>query len=356
MPTEKAPKPKRNYYISYIKGFAIITLLTLHLLDWSNMVLTPHEKMWREFLFPSVLFFMSTLGSVVYIAYGHHEHLLAPTKRLLRRGFELIAIYFLYNLLKLRFYDFQQEPFYYKFISQQKFGFMDILSLHAFSVPISIILTIGIFLLISPFFLWITKKTRYPRSILGGIFLVILIFNYTSVFSQSAIKDFLLAKNNITFSLLQWSIPYMMGFYLAMTGLEKQKGKAFFFFLILTLCAGGYQFLNDQSLYISEYMYPLKPYYVVASFCFLYILIFLFSFLEKINHAVVRYFLAVVRILGDYTLTLYIFHWIVVDLTLWIFAPETKLIWWSVSTFLILFLAWHHKKIREFSGQRPAPG
>jgi hypothetical protein len=343
------PLRQRNFYISYIKGFAIIAVLLIHMIDWSNLVLSPQEIIAKEILYPAVLFFISTVGSVVYIAYSHYEDLHKPTGRLMIRGGQLIGIYFLYNLSKLLIYNFQQEPFYYQFINQQKFSMMDIFTLQSFSVPITIILTIGLFLIIAPLFLWIAKKTKHPKSIITTLIVLLVMLNYLIPLPSNPVTDFLMSKHTVMFSLLQWSLPFTLGFYLAMIGFEKVRNKAFPLFVILTLLLGGYLYATHQSLLISAYMYPLRPYYIAASFCFMYMLFYFFSFLEKIHRPMIYYSLGIIRLLGDHTLSLYIYHWIVVDITLWIFAPQAKMIWWSVSLLFLVFLFFKRKKIQEYA-------
>jgi peptidoglycan/LPS O-acetylase OafA/YrhL len=343
------PSPRqRNFYISYIKGFAIIAVLLVHLIDWSNVVLSQTQIIAKEILYTAVLFFISTVGSVAFIAYHHHEDLQKPTKRLITRGFQLIGIYFLYNLMKLPIYNFQQEPFYYQFINQHKFSVTDILTLQSFSVPITIILTIGLFLLIAPLFLWIAKKTKHPKSIIITLIVLLVMLNYLIPLPSNPVTDFLMSKHTVMFSLLQWSLPFTLGFYLAMMGFEKVRNKAFPLFTLLTILCGSFLFTTHQPLYISWYMYPLRPYYIVASFCWMYMLIYLFTWMEKIDHPLMNHTLALVRFLGDHTLSLYIYHWIVVDITLWMFAPQAKMIWWTVALFFIVFVIMKRNKLKAY--------
>lgn len=147
-------KTKRNYYISYIKGWAIISIMLIHLIDWSNLVLSESGLYFKEFLYPSVLFFIATAGGVIYLAYFKYD-LWTASKKLFRRGGELIGIYFLYNIVKLYIFDFSREPFYHKFIFSGEMNLTDILSLNSFAAPISIILTIGIFNYLAAVFVFV---------------------------------------------------------------------------------------------------------------------------------------------------------------------------------------------------------
>ena len=93
------PPKKRNHFISYIKGYAIIAVLLIHMIDWSNIIVGHTTQLFKELLYPGVFFFMATSGSVVYIAYAKSETWLKPARKLFVRGLQLIGIYYLYNLV-----------------------------------------------------------------------------------------------------------------------------------------------------------------------------------------------------------------------------------------------------------------
>ena len=126
-------KIKRNYYFSYLKGWAIISIILIHLLDWSGLILSKTSLCFKELLYTSVLFFIATAGGLVYLAYGKYD-LLTASKKLFKRGSELIAVYFLYNIIKLYVYNFYTEPFYNRFASAGKMNLINILSLNSLGI------------------------------------------------------------------------------------------------------------------------------------------------------------------------------------------------------------------------------
>ncbi len=337
---------KRNHYISYIKGYAIIGVLLIHLIDWSNIILTPNEKLWRELTYPAVLFFISTVGSVVYIAYGHRDDWKKTSLRLITRGAQLIGIYFLYNLIKLWIYNFDKAPFYWQFKEKGIFDVKNIFLLHSFSVPITIILTIGVFLIISPLFLWLVKNVKYPKIIIGVILVLTLLLNYVIPPPSNALTDFLYARNNIMFPLALWFVPYLIGFYLAFLGFEKHKGKMFLLFAALTAIFYYPIFLRGDPWLPSQYMYPLQPYYICASFAFMYALIWVFWIMERFIFN--RPLLSLIRLLGDHTLAIYIYHWVVIDLVLRYYFPDAKKIWIFGPLFVVVYVVLKRKKLREY--------
>ncbi|MDO8592947.1 MAG: hypothetical protein Q7R92_04255 [bacterium] len=336
-------KGQRNYYVSYSKGWAIISIMAIHLLDWSNQRLSAGELYFKELLYPSVLFFIATAGSVVYLAYAKKD-LGAASKKLFRRGAELIGIYFLYNIVKLFIFNFSVEPFYAGFMAAGKLTIGNVLSLKSFTAPLSIILTIGVFLLISPLLLYLAKN-RLAKIVIGLLVAVLFYINYYLPQPAGAVSDFLYARNNVMFPLLLWLMPFLMGFYLAMLGLQKHKGKLFLSLAVLTAAAGLAQFKSLAEVNLTGQMYPLKMFYIFFSFAFMYLLIYLFAILEQARNRLVDYILAAFRLLGDHTLAIYIYHWIVIDLTLWLFYPRADYIWYSAPAFLLAYLILKRKKI-----------
>lgn len=339
-------KTKRNNYFSYIKGWAIISIMLIHLLDWSGLILSKNSFYFKELLYPSVLFFIAAAGGVVYLAYAKYD-LLTASKKLFKRGGELIAIYFLYNIIKLYVYNFSVEPFYEKFISAGKMNLADILSLRAFSAPISIILTIGIFLIISPLFLYLSKL-KYAKLIMAVLAAAVLYIGYFLPLPANIVTDFLYAENNIMFPLILWLAPFLICFYLSMIGFEKHKGKLLLIFSGLAMISGVWQFDDFGSVNFSGQMYPLKLFYVFFSFAFMYFLIYVFYFLERLGRPAVNSILAFIRLLGDFTLAIYIYHWIVIDATLWIFYPRADLILLTAPLFLLVYVILKRRKLLEY--------
>ncbi len=344
--TVTVPK-KRNHFISYIKGYAIISVIFIHLIDWSNIAVSPAGNWWKELLFPGVFFFMSTAGSVVYIAYGQSETWTKPALKLLKRGAQLVATYYIYNLIKLFIYDFSKEPFYLQYTEHGKMTLKNILTLQSFASPIGILLTIGILIMLSPLLLLITKKVKYPNLFITVGALVIAFLAYLFP-TTGVISNTLYSRNNIMFPLAMWSMPFIAGYLIAAFGFEEKKKWWLAIFLPLSIIAYYYQTKNGLPIKPSGSMYPLKPYYMVVSLLFMTILFYKFYFLEKIPSAIVKNILALIRFWGDSTLSIYIGHWIVIDVMMWIFFPQYKLIWWAVPVALALYSIVKIKKVKEY--------
>lgn len=332
-----APAAKRNCYVSYLKGLAILAIMLIHLIDWSGIKITTSQQYWKQFLYPSLLFFIALSGSLAYIVYGKYDSGRKIAGKLFKRGAQLIGVYFLYNIIKLYVFNFDAEPFYRQFSHWGKLNLTHILRLEAFTAPISIILTIGIFLFLSAPLIYAVKKTRRG----WAITLALLAFNWALAYGgflpQTRLTDFLLAKNNIMFPLLLWSIPYLIGFSLAQIGLEKRKYRLFILFSALFLI-----FHQTNGGPITDFMYPLRPPYIFFSFAFMYLLIIILHWIKKLPFNFVRYFLGTLNMLGEKTFAVYIIHWIVIDLTIWLLYPKYKYIWLSVAAYLLWQI--YHKR------------
>lgn len=345
--TPVAPPKKRNHFISYIKGYSILSVLLIHMIDWSNIGVNAVGLWHKELLYPGVFFFMATSGSVVYIAYAKSETWTKPAKKLFWRGLQLIGIYYAYSLIKLFIYDFSKEPFYNQFTNNGQLTWQNILMFKAYSAPISILVTIGIFISLSPILLAISKKARHPNAIILALFAIITsaVYGYNW---GGGIADFLFARGNVMFPLALWSIPFLAGYLLASFGFEEKKAWWLGIFAPLFAILYYMQVKNGLEIKPSHSMYPLQPYYMVASLFFVSFLFYLFAWCEKISFSLVKKVLAIVRFLGDYTLAVYIWHWIVVDTTIWIFYPNAKLIWITVPLFLCAYLFAKRAKFNEY--------
>lgn len=341
------PPKKRNHFISYIKGYAILSVLLIHMIDWSNIIVSPAGMWLKELLYPGVFFFMATSGSVVYIAYAKSETWIRPAKKLFLRGLQLIGIYYLYNIIKLFIYDFSKEPFYWQFTNHGRMTWENILQLKVYSAPISILITIGVMIMLSPILLAISKKIKFSNLVISALLVILLYIVYAHTWS-GAVADFLLARNSVMFPIALWSIPFLSGYLLASFGFEEKKSWWLGIFLPLMAIFYYVQTKNGLDLKPSHFMYPLRPYYMVASLAFVSVMFYLFFWCEKLIFSPMKKVLAITRFLGDYTLSVYIWHWIVVDLTIWIFYPNTKLIWISVPMFLAVFLFIKHEKLKEY--------
>ncbi len=341
------PPKKRNHFISYIKGYSIIAVLLIHMIDWSNIAINPLGNWLKELLYPGVFFFMATSGSVIYIAYAKSETWIKPAKKLFWRGLQLIGIYYLYNIIKLFIYDFSKEPFYWQYTQHNQMTLSNILLLKSYSVPISILLTIGVLIMLSPILLYISKKIKFANAIIVTLFVGLLgsVYGYSW---NGPISNFLFSRNYVMFPVALWSIPFLAGYLLASFGFEEKKKWWLAIFFPLAVIFYYWQTKTGASLKPSFSMYPLKPYYIVASLFFVSLLFYLFSWSENLSIPLVKYKLAVIRFLGDFTLSVYIWHWIIVDTTIWIFFPNTKLIWLTVPIFLLTFIYIKRDKFKEY--------
>lgn len=337
---------KRNHFISYIKGYAILSVLLIHMIDWSNIAVNSTGMWFKELLYPGVFFFMATSGSVVYIAYSKSETWIKPAKKLFLRGLQLIGIYYAYNIVKLFIYDFSKEPFYWQFTNNGTMSLENIVELKVYSAPISILITIGVLIMLSPILLAISKKIKFPNLIITGLLAVLF---YAAGYTGSGpISDLLFARNIVMFPIALWSIPFLIGYLLASFGFEEKKKWWALIFIPLMALFYYLRVKNGLDLKPSYSMYPLQPYYMVASLFFVSILFYLFTWIEKVPLSVTKKKLAIIRFLGDYTLAVYIWHWIVVDVTIWIFYPNTKLIWFTVPLLLVVYLFIKRNKLKEY--------
>ncbi|EKD43189.1 MAG: hypothetical protein ACD_72C00414G0002 [uncultured bacterium] len=345
--TPAIPPKKRNHFISYIKGYSIIAVLLIHMIDWSNTMIGPVGNWFKELLYPGVFFFMATSGSVVYIAYAKSETWIKPAKKLFWRGLQLIGIYYLYNIVKLFIFNFATEPFYWQYTQHGKMTLSNIITLQSYSVPISILLTIGVLVSLSPILLFITKKIKFSNLIISGLFVALLFAVYGYTWS-GGVSDFLFSRNTIMFPIALWSIPFLAGYLLASFGFEEKKKLWLTIFAPLFVIFYIWQFKTGASLKPSNSMYPLQAYYIVASLFFVSMLFYLFAWCEKLSKPVIKIKLALIRFLGDYTLSVYIWHWIVVDVTIWLFFPHIKLIWVTVPIFLATYIYIKRAKFQEY--------
>jgi hypothetical protein len=330
-------KTLRNSYISYLKGFAILAVIYIHLIDWSNVVLDKPSVFIKEQLYIAVFIFVALMGSLVYLAYGRRD-LVTATKRLAYRGFQLIGIYYGYSLAKLWLFDFSQEPFYGQFESRHIFDAAHILRLETFSAPVSILFTLGCFLLLSPLLVWAQKKIAYPGLWLAIFIGMLLAANYSHIWPSSPLTDFLLAKNNITFPLLLWLPVFLMGYLLAMIGIEKKWPVGLLAFGSIALYWGYHLAHTGHSYLPRDYMYPLSMYYIIYSLAALYLLTGVFNVWEKWGGKTARAMLDFLRIIGDHTLEVYVLHIVLLDLTLLLAYPYAKWIWLTVPLGLLIYL------------------
>lgn len=346
--TQEIQKKKRNFAISYIKGIAILFIMAIHLLDWSGT--GDVGRIWKQILYTGVVFFMATAGSVVWIAYGKHEDLRRPTKRLLQRGLELIGLYYLYNIIKFFIFDFRTENFYEGYVQKGVFNWHGLLTLKAYAVPIPILLTIGMLIMLSPLFLWVLKKVKGGVWYLFSLFVLLCLVNYIVPLPQNALTDFLYARgNNITFSFLPWSTAFLLGLLVAYWGFEKRKHIFFPLFLFLLPFTFWFTTVKGWSWYIDYSLHPLQPQAIVTSFALMFAFIYIFEWIEKFSAKKgVHFSLATLRVLGDSSLSVYLLHWVVIDLTLWIFSSTPWVVRITGILFLILFIFFKRKMVKQY--------
>lgn len=110
--------PKRNFYISYMKGLALVYMIIIHLIDWSELQLGLTANLLKEILHTSLIFFVTLTGANIIQAYGNAESLKKPIRKLYRRVVILTAIYFAYNIVKFLIFDFSTSNFYQQFIEK----------------------------------------------------------------------------------------------------------------------------------------------------------------------------------------------------------------------------------------------
>lgn len=337
---------KKNLYISYIKGVAIIGITLIHLFDWSNMELSFSEHIFKDLLHICVFFFVLTTGSVLLIAYRRRTTL-DQVKRLFFRGAQILSIYYLYSLVKLAIFDFSTEPLYYQYINKGTFKALDILLFRSSSVPLAILADFAFFLFLSPLFLLIDKKAKHKEFFIMLLIALLFIINYLTPIPSisNGIVGFLYGRDNVLFPIALWLIPLLVGFFLAQTGFEKQKGKILLASGTLTAISASLLFFSHKSLWIFDNEFPLSPYYTFLSVFALSLLLYLFRFLEKLRYRSINVVLAILRFLGDSTLQLFVFQWIVIDLSRWIYPDKVTSIWLSVPLFFCAYLLFYNKKL-----------
>ncbi|MDE2144354.1 MAG: acyltransferase family protein [Patescibacteria group bacterium] len=342
-------KKERNLYISYIKGAAIIGIILIHLIDWSNMRLPKTGHFVEDLLHSAVLLFVLVGGSVTFVAY-ERKPISIQVKRLIYRAGQLLFIYYLYSIVKLLIFNFRTEPFYEQFSKIGTLTIPDILKFHSFSVPITVLITYPFLLAISPLFLLIAKKARRPVWIIGVSAIGLFIINYWTGIpnATSFIIKFIYANGYVLFPIALWLLPFLIGFFLAQVGFEKQRRWILIAGMAFTVFYGAKLLLAHQSLSLSDHEFPLSPYFIAFGVFMLGLLLYFFRFVEKTRNRWVRGALAASRLLGDKTLSIYIYHWVVIDLTIWIFYPHAGLIWLTVAAYLSLYLLINKKKLFEY--------
>lgn len=348
MTTSEKALPKRNNAISYIKGCAILGVILIHLFDWCEIQWSPEVKNLKEFLYPFVMLFIATAGSLMVIASRKYD---MPTaaKRLIKRGLEIFGVYFLYNITKLYIYDFTKQPFYQGALDNGTLTLANILKLKVFTVPISILLTIAFFVVLSPLILAVLRKLKYPKSFLLLLVGALLVINYAFVIPSHAVTDFLYSKDYILFPIALWIVPFLLGMFFALLDLEQYKmGQIVIWGTLTAITYFWWQQSGHTTWQPSSAMYPLHPYYIAFSFFFMFVLITIFAGLEKIKSPFINRILATIQVYGDNTLELYILHWLVIDLTSWTLFAYMPWIWLIMPLFFVGYTFWNREKINRY--------
>ena len=99
-------------------------------------------------------------------------------------------------------------------------------------------------------------------------------------------------------------------------------------------------------------MYPLTLYFIAFGFAYLYLLTYLFTGLEKIKNKTLNKILALIRFLGDNTFSLYIYQWLVIDLTMWLWFPKAGLIWVTVPAFILLYIVARRHHLQKYLAEQ----
>lgn len=342
---EVKKEKKKQPYISYLKGFAIVAVIFIHLIDWGALSGIKFFSLFKEALFPGVMFFVSMIGALMYFAYKDSD-LKRSIFKLIKRGVEIIGVYYIYSIVKLFVFDFSKEPYYGYFNgSDRMHDLINILSLKAGDVPLTILVTLGFFMIISPLFLFIIKKAKYPKLTVLVILAFVVYLNYFVQLPHNVVTNLLYSNGYVFHPVMLWMTPYLVGILVAMIGLDlKKKLMLLFSFGVMAISfivifISSKVSINDfSSVLPSFHMYPLDLYYVVFSLFFMYLLIYFFGFVEKIKNKFSTKFLEITTFLGENTLSLFIFHWIIIDLTYWIFAPREWMILITVPVSLFIFV------------------
>ncbi len=335
---------KRNNSISYVKGCAILGVVLIHLLDWSEVRWSSAVRDAMQLLYPFVLMFLATSGSVMVLASRKYPFPVFA-RRIVKRGLEIYAVYFAYSAIKFLIYDFDKQPFYDQFRHNGTLTFTHIFTLRAFDVPITILLTIAFFVVISPWILALVQKTKFPKTALVALILILGILNYAVPHPDNALVNFFYSKGYVHFPIALWAIPFLIGILLSFLDIDKTKFWQLPVWLILTgVSYWWWKHSGRTEWQPSAAMYPLYPYYISFSFLCMTVLIIMFSFLEKWHQPVINKGLSVLQLFGDNTLELYIAHWIVIDLTSWFLNTRMILIWLFVPLLFVGFAVWRRKR------------
>ncbi|EKE29797.1 MAG: hypothetical protein ACD_2C00096G0003 [uncultured bacterium (gcode 4)] len=355
--------PKRNFYISYIKWLSLIYMIIIHLVDWSDMRLWVTSSLLKEVLHTSLIFFVTLTWANIIQAYWNYENIKKPMKKLYKRIAILLAIYFAYNFIKFMIFDFSTSAFYLQFIEKGYFNIWWLLTFRSFTSPITVLIMDSTFLALSPILLYMNKNVKRKKEILIWVIIALLVINYWIVIpnylpfspanpyfpiNQNPILDLLYANNYVLFPVALWAVPYLIWSLLAMYWFEKKMHEATLIFAIITIILGSLKLANNESLLLNPYIFPLQPYYIFVCFFALFVFVQIFMWMEKIKSRKIHGVLSVIRYLWDKSLYVYIYHWMVIDISIRIFFPYIRTMWLVMWVYLFLQLYLNRSTIAQY--------
>lgn len=219
------------------------------------------------------------------------------------------------------------------------------------------------FLIVSPLLLLLNRRCRYKKTVLTGIIISILFFNYGFIIpnylpfnpanpyfpiQKNLLIDVLYANDFVLFPIALWSVPYLIGSLLSMLGFEKRRNEAIMIFSIITIVLGYIKLANNETLLLNPYIFPLMPYYVFVCFFALFVFVQIFIWLEKLRSRKINAILATLRLYGDNSLKIYIYHWMAIDLSIRVFYPNLKMIWLIMAVYLSTYTYRQRGLIMEY--------
>lgn len=335
----------KNYYISYLKWLAIIFIILVHLINWSDMYITTALWNIKDFFHVGTLYFVVLSWSLIVIAYGKYDNIWKANKKLLKRALMLFGIYMLYSIIKITIFDFSKEPFFDSFAQAWKLNLISILTFKSYVVPITILLLWCMFLAVTPLILYINKYCKYKKYVILGLISILAFINYFLVFPKNTLTNILYWEDFIFYWFNLWLLPYLIWIYLWMIWFEKIRLYWLIFFWVMTTAFFWYQISNWMPVLLDDYMFPIKPYFITACFFVMFLFIYIIIWLKKIWNKAINYALSILKLLWDKTLFIYITHWIIIDITIWIARPNHIIIWLTVPLYIVLYIYLHKEKI-----------
>lgn len=329
----------KNLYISYLKWVAMICIILTHLINWSNIDVISWSFLYyfRDFIKVGMLFFIALSGSLIIIAYDKYNDLKKISTRLIKRSIILLGVYFAYNILKLYIFDFQKEPYYWGYMENQTFNLDWILTFKSFSVPLTVLPLFSVLLAITPIFVYIHKRLKYQKFIILSILTFFVLLDYILIFPKIGFIKYLYWIDTVFYWINLWIIPFIIGIFLWIIWFEKKKKEILAIFWLLFGINLIYLFINNKSILIENYLYPLQIYHILASFFIMFLFVYLYDALKKINSKTIQLILEFINFLWDNSLNVYIWHRLVIDIAIWLFFPFVKVIWFIVPTSMIVY-------------------